>query len=41
MLLIPYEAAGWPDLHGFEGEERKNTMNTEGKMGEIREQTKG
>ena len=25
LLLIPYDVAGWPDLHGFEGEERKNT----------------
>ena len=33
-----FDVAGWPDLHGFEGGERKNaknTMHTEGKRGRF------
>ena len=40
LLLIPYDVAGKPDLHGFEGERWMNTKNTRGKTGEIRGQNK-
>ena len=28
LALIPYDVAGWPDLHGFEAGKRMNTKNT-------------
>ena len=39
MTNLELDVAGWPDLHGFEGEIWMNTKNTRGKMGEIRGKT--